>query len=138
MTYVIEQHPTLPLLVTTFSGYVDADEFVRWNTELLARASALGLSHSYVLMDIRQADTDFAAIVQGLTRMSQAVQQTPNAIETFFAFLGSHPMARLSVDMMRQPQYGGFDVPIFLTYEDAVAAFEADMKLRQQRTQDAK
>jgi hypothetical protein len=137
MPYTIEQHPTMPLFITTFTGYISADEFAQWDTELLSMIGELKLSYGYVLMDIRQAETDFAAIVQGLTHISQAISAAETTIEGTFAFLGTHPMARLSVDMLRQPQYGGVEVPIFLTYEDAIVALEVDMKLRQQHGKEA-
>jgi len=135
MTYIIEQHPSMPMLVTTFTGYISADEFAQWSAELMAVISDMNLSYGYVLMDIRQAETDFGAIIQGLGRISQVLDAAQNTVEGVFAFLGTHPMARLTVDMLRQPQYGGLEVPIFQNYEDALAALQADMKLRQQDNQ---
>lgn len=139
MPYSIQQHPSMPLLVTSFLDHVNAAEFAQWGAELVQRISALALAcdYVYVLMDVRQANTDFSALIRGLASVRKATSESPRAVEGIFAFLGSSPMARLAANMLRQPQYGGIEVAIFLTYEDATAALEADMKLRQRHTQDA-
>ena len=51
-----------------------------------------------------------------------------------FLFVGNNVMAKLAANLARQPQFGGFEMPLFRTMEDADEFIRIDRSKRQRVT----
>lgn len=121
------------VMITRFTEQITLEVFAAWNAEL----DRLGAEHAasqpdfaclYLIMDVSQAQTDFMTIVQQMRVAPTQAQETdvqPGTLKMMF--LGSNPMAKLTVELAKRKEFfGGMDIPIFPTLEDALAFIAID------------
>ncbi|HVU14561.1 MAG TPA: hypothetical protein VHD90_24960 [Phototrophicaceae bacterium] len=123
------------VFVWKFAGMITVEDFRGWTLETSRLALESTLPRLYHVMDVRTGQSDFGAI---LSQMRQVGTQPPGVFsaqrEIHFLFVGSNQWAKLATNLSRQQQFGGFEMPIFHTMEDA----EAFIRVDQQRPIDVK
>jgi len=103
----------------TFTGEIDTALFHRWFTDTRERTVEAIPSVVYHIMDVRDAHTDFTAILTQMREVGR-VPRSPDERHTVQVLLvGSDAMARLAANLAKLPQFGGFEMPMFRSLEDA-------------------
>ncbi len=122
------------IFVWNFDGAITAEDFHGWFLETARVTLASPELRIYHVMDVRKGQTDFGAV---LGQMREAGTRPPTLYaprQVIFLFVGSNEMAKLATTLSRQQQFGGFEMPMFHTMEDA----EAFIRVDQQRPIDVK
>ncbi len=120
----IYQVEDAPIVVTRYTGRVApadiqaADEAAKPFFGKFQTAAVLIIDTSSA------AETGFKDIIDLLkTPPDPAARATPYPVRPFF--LGTHQLAKLYIDAMRQEQFGRMQIPMFVTLDDAIAAARA-------------
>ena len=116
------------IFIWNFVGKIDGAEFHRWFSEVRQLSQTSSASKIYHIMDVDQADTNFGAIMsQMLEAARQPIDQAPKAVrDNRFLFVGTNEMAKLAANLAKLPQFGGYEMPIFRTLDDALAFIRLD------------
>ena len=104
--------------VWTYTGHIDAEQFHGWYTQARQVTIESTLPTLYHIMDVRQAETDFGAILGQMREVGKDPFNEINGRVINFLFIGDNQMAKLAANLARQPQFGGFEMPMFRTMED--------------------
>ena len=130
MGYALTQESDDTFL-STFEGEIDADLFHRWFVDTRQHTVEAVPLTVYHIMDVRQAYTDFAAILTQMREVGQ-VSRSPDDRHTVQVLLvGTDAMAKLAANLAKLPQFGGFEMPMFRTLEDAREYVGIDRTKRQ-------
>ena len=112
-------HDADDTFIWTFVGWIDSEEFRRWYADARQMTVNSSLPTLYQVMDVTQADTDFGAILGQMREVGKAPFYAIDQRTINFLFVGTSEMAKLAANLARQPQFGGFTMPMFRTMEDA-------------------
>ena len=117
----IYQVENAPIVVTRYTGHVipadiqAADEAAKPFFAKIQAAAVLIIDTSSA------AETGFKDIIDLLkTPPDPAARTTAYRVQPFF--IGTHQLAKLYIDAMRQKQFGGNQIPMFASLDDAIAA----------------
>src|SRR5579871_3447971 len=116
------------IFVWNFDGAITAEDFHDWFLESARVTLESPEMRIYHVMDVRTGITDFGAV---LSQMRDAGTQPPDFFaprRVIFLFVGNNAMAKLATNLSRQQQFGGFEMPIFHTMEDAEAFIRIDQQ----------
>lgn len=138
MPFVNEHAADSPVIISTFSGTITMEDFRQWNA--LVVTTTMTFLHApfeklYFILDVRTAHTDFPTIMAQM-RENANVQPTPDfdGEGVDILLVGLDAMAKLASEMARLPQFGGFEMPLFRSLEDALAYVTVDQQKLKQRT----
>jgi hypothetical protein len=117
------------VFIWTFTEQIDSETFLRWFTEMRAASFDSPLLSIYHVIDVREAHTDFGAI---MTQMRHVGEQPPDVVykgrNVRALIVGMDAMARLASDLAKLPQFGGFTMPVFRTLDDALDFIRVDQQ----------
>lgn len=120
----IYQVEAAPIIVTRYGGNVTAADvqaadaaakpfFDRLQTEIVLIIDTTGAT-----------ETSFTDII-GLLRTPPDPEMRKAAYPVHPFFIGTHQLAKLYIDAVRQKRFGGMQIPMFVTLDDAIAAAHA-------------
>lgn len=121
MPYQFKAYPNEAILLVSLHDPLDLEsEIENIFNEISAKVDQM--QHPAVIIhDFRDFTQTFSGLMMGL----QAQTQTPNApgtitdARTRTIIVGSNEIARMAAEAVRQEQYGGLDIPIYETVEEA-------------------
>ncbi|MBI1256222.1 MAG: hypothetical protein GC204_02010 [Chloroflexi bacterium] len=118
----------------TFTGEIDAALFHSWFVDTRQRTIDAVPLMIYHIMDVRAAHTDFTAVLTQMREVGKA-GGSPDGRHTLQVLLvGTDAMARLAANLAKLPQFGGFEMPMFHSLEDARESVRIDRIKRQNVT----
>lgn len=123
MPYTVEHLPDEPIVVVTFEGKIDADLILEADQHINAAIQRNGVN-SVLIFDTTHAETDFTHMM-GILRATTGdwdAEPADAPFEVLVAFVGTSAMVKLYVDGARQKQYGGRQLPLFASLDDALPA----------------
>jgi len=103
----------------TFTGEIDAALFHSWFGDTRQRTIEAVPLTVYHIMDVRAAYTDFAAILTQMREVGQAGRSPDGRHTVQVLLVGTDAMARLAANLAKLPQFGGFEMPMFRSVDDA-------------------
>jgi hypothetical protein len=124
-------YPDDPIVLTVFEGTIASSELQRWWLDMVETVLGRQSPYVYLVIDVQQATSDFGAIF-GMYRdgtVARAVAQLADT-ELIGIVVGSHEMARLSVDLSQHAQFGGVPVTASPNLADAHAFIDLDLQRR--------
>ncbi len=121
MATTIQRLDDEPIIIVTYEGTLGTEQLAEFapHGAQLQRESPVPL---YWIIDVHATTSDFAQIVKILAHQSRGNPGTASNAPGRVFMVGSAYMTRLYVDAMRQPQFGGLDIPMFPNLDDALAA----------------
>ena len=134
MTYTLT-HDADDTFIWTLTGSIDAAEFHRWYGESRQVTLESSLPTLYHVMDVSAAQTNFGAILSQMREVGQAPFVAIDGRSINFVFVGSNEMAKLAANLAKLPQFGGFEMPMFHTMDDAQEFIRIDRAKPQRATQ---
>ncbi len=81
----------------------------------------------YRISDIRKAQTSFAEMLKILQAARGGRAGSPTDPRIRQLFVGSNQWINMARNVMEQPQFGGVQIPIFASMDDAIAYVRADL-----------
>jgi hypothetical protein len=120
MPYQFELLKDESILITTFSGQLNAAELREWWQAVDEQSAALG--RGYHIIDIRSLGLDLNGMF-GLGReqwVQEAVRRFPN-FPLAPVVVAHESLSRIAASAMRQPDYNHLLVPIFANHDEALA-----------------
>ena len=131
MSVKVEKLPEEPVIVLTYEGHLDVETV----TSAFAQSRALAESMSgvvYRISDVRLGQGDFRDVIQVMGQVRAGVPGSSADPKIKGVLVGTHQMARLYADMMRQSQFGGVQIPFFKTVEEALDYIHVDQQSHHQ------
>ncbi len=129
MTVTTRRIPNEQIIVVTISNPFTAGDPTTGNRET-ARLLDENKGPVYRIEDLSSLDLPFSVLVQGMAeathRSSEGSLNDPRAPRLIM--VGSKPNHQMIVDSLKQAQYGGLNVPLFATVEEALAHARAELK----------
>jgi hypothetical protein len=122
MAIIVDKLPDEPIIIATLVDPVelaDSQRGTEFTTQVLGEIDG----PVYVINDFRHAHIDFSFMVQGLV---EALQKTRNKSGSIhdprirMVAVTDSGMFKIAVQAAQHVQYGGFDIPLFATLEDAL------------------
>lgn len=119
MSVTVTRIPNEPILVATIEGDVDLSTI----QDLFAQSRELMKDmqgHVYRITDTRKAGVTFSElrdIVREAATRTEGSSTDPNVTPVF---VGNQQMLRMTSGLMRQQQFGGIQIPIFGSIEEAL------------------
>jgi hypothetical protein len=130
------------IITTTFDGYITPEDFAGWNSEIdqtQREVFSTPDGRVYVIMDVRgSVTTDFGTIIREMNSVPDDMADVMPFMDRFtMMFVGDAPMAKLTVELARRSSFfGGRNVPMFRTMEDAHAFIAIDRQQAHARAGD--
>jgi hypothetical protein len=112
-------HDTDDVFIWIFEGHIDSAGFHDWYVQTRQVTIESPLPTLYHIMDVLKAETDFGAILGQMREVGQDPFVAIDGRSINFLFVGSNEMAKLAANLAKLPQFGGFEMPMFRTLEDA-------------------
>jgi hypothetical protein len=116
-----------PIVIVTYQADITAQDVqaASIRSSEIAQASPEAL---YWIVDLSQVQANFQDAIQAVTYVSRGSPgvTSGNAARTFL--VGSHQLVRFFQDAMSQPQYGGLQLPLFRSLDDALAALRVKIQ----------
>lgn len=122
MAFTTETLPDEPIIITTLQGYMSAFEIIQARWAARDAMVALDSPYVYYIMDVREATSSFAEIVQHLKAYAADRDQAtlPKAMKMSMMIVGTDRLAELSAQLLRNVEYGGRVVPLSPSMEHAL------------------
>jgi hypothetical protein len=113
--------PNEPIILATLEGRIDVETMKQVFAQSAALADGMR-GRIYRITDVRRVSnaesfTDIIAIVREAAKGMPGSTTDPRIVPMF---VGTHQMAKLAADLLRQQQFGGKQVPMFKSVEDAL------------------
>jgi hypothetical protein len=108
------------VFIWTFRGFIADDELGQWFETVTQLTAASQEAKVYHLMDVRDGESDFPAVRALMRRAAQVRLDLlyPDRLIKFVV-IGTKPIVQFAVTLGEQERFGNFDIPIFLTMENA-------------------
>ena len=118
MSLTVERLPDEPIIIATFHGNTNVEEA----HNLFAQSDALidGDEKVVRITDYRELTPDFATAMKAAQMVKQGEPGSTSDPRITPIIVGTTAWARLSRDMIRQPQWGSVEIAIFTTMDDAL------------------
>ncbi len=117
----IYQVEDAPIVVTRYSGHVTSADVHAADVAALPFFTRLQAAAVLIIDTSGAAETGFKDIIDILkTPPDPTTRATAYPVQPFL--IGTHQLARLYVAAVRQRQFGGMQIPMFVTLDDAIAA----------------
>src|SRR5262249_46479405 len=132
MSVTVERVPNEPIIVATLEGFVSLDTL----KELYLRSVELTgdiTGHWYRITDVSALNSSFMEVLKMVREASQGLPASSGDPNLTVVLVGANDMARLFADVLRKPQYGGLEIPIFKCMEDALYFVHIDLSQRQRK-----
>lgn len=124
MPATVEQYGDESVIVLTFVGTINA-EIVR---DAFARCAEIAETIEgmvYRISDIRQGEATFWDVLNVIAQVRERIPGASGDPKIKGVFVGSHPLARLYADFLRQ---FGIQTPFFRTVEEALDYVRMELK----------
>ncbi len=127
MSVKVEKLPDEPVIILTYEGHLDVETVRTAFTQSLVLAeSTPGVV--YRISDVRLGEGDFRDVMQVMEQVRAGIPGSSADPKIKGVFVGTHQMARLYAEMMRQSQFGGVQIPFFKTVEEALDYIHVDQQ----------
>jgi hypothetical protein len=123
----VEKLPDEPVLVITYEGHLDVETVKSAFTQSAALAAKID-GAVYRISDVRKGEGDFIDLMQIMAQVRAGIPGSSADPKIKGIFVGTHYMARLYADLMRQEQFGGIQIPFFKTVEEALDYIHVEMQ----------
>lgn len=127
MSVQVEKLPDLPVIVLTYEGHMDVE------TVMSAFAQSAVISNTiegsvYRISDVRKGEGSFADVVGIIKAIRESAVGSSADPKIKGIFVGSHQLARMYADFLKQEQFGSTAIPFFQTLEDALEYIAIEQK----------
>ncbi len=120
----IYQVADAPIVVTRYTGRVTPADIQAADEAAKSFFSKFQTAAVLIIDTSSAAETGFKDIIDLLkTPPDPSARATAYPVRPFF--VGTHQLARLYIEAARQEQFGGAQIPMFVTLDDALAAARA-------------
>jgi hypothetical protein len=139
---VLEQGP-VTIIISRFSGHLTREVFSDWNQTFDRMGIDLevnGIARLYSIMIVPPGTTtDFGTIVEEMRVAPDDVNLPGGTPDRFrMMFVSQEGMVKLAVQLAKRSEFfGGQDVPMFRTLDDALAHIAVDRQSVEQGTDDS-
>lgn len=127
MPVTVRRIPNEPILVAVLTGLVDVpimEELFRRSAELMQEFDG----PVYRITDVREADSNFAemmGVIQGASKGQPGSTTDPRV---HAVFVGNNQWVQMIRTALHLKQFGGLNLPMFLTEEDALDYIRLEMQ----------
>ncbi|MDX2159944.1 MAG: hypothetical protein SF162_01340 [bacterium] len=121
----IERVAHEPILIFTYDGRIDFDALAQSFDAAQPQVEAIladGYDTLYSILDVRHGSSTFLDVIDILKRDDDTQIELNVLREMQWVMVGTDAMSKLYIDIARQEQYGGWQIPLFAHVDDALAA----------------
>ncbi|MBC7813997.1 MAG: hypothetical protein H7175_22780 [Burkholderiales bacterium] len=128
MSIIVEKLPDEPIIVVTYAGELNLEivsAAFRQSAEIMDRLDGT----VYRISDIRQGTSEFSDTMDIIHRIRHSRNVSGSTLDPRLkaVFVGSHVLAEMYADILKQSEYGGKEIPFFNEMDDALAYIRSDM-----------
>jgi hypothetical protein len=128
MPYTVQRLPSEPIIVVSWSNPTDsAKDSLKMSAEVDALI-APDENHIYCVQDFRNLKVDFSSMVTGMATQREKRPGAAGDPRLRTIMVGSGLLWELASKGAKQLQYGGLDIPLFSSVDDAVAYARTKVK----------
>ncbi len=120
MSSTIERLSGEPIMVVKHHGYLRAENLETFRVTAAQIAAEATVPLIWII-DVSDTETDFAQIMKMVIHESRGEAGTASNAPGRVILVGSHQLTRLFQNAMSQPQFGGLDIPMLPSLNDALA-----------------
>jgi hypothetical protein len=121
MAYTVQRIPNEPIIVLkVMNPFNPAKEVPEQNAEI-AKLSQGVTPPVYLISDLSELKISFSDLVVSLAEVKRDEESAFNNKNLVTLTVGSNEMVRLSVEAAKQKQYGGVNIQIFGSVDEAIA-----------------
>lgn len=121
MPYKVERLPNEPIIVVTWQSPTDPGEDADKMCEEVDACIKPDETKVYCINDFREVKINFSALVSGMAVQRQNRPGAAGDPRIRSIMIGSGTLWDLASKAAKQLQYGGLDMPLFATLDDAIA-----------------
>lgn len=120
-----------PILISFLTNTISAEEMHQWWIEMVNQGLALQSGLVYLVMDVTRAQLDFNLVLSTFqdADVQNALAYLQN-VELASMFVGINAIAQQAAQFAGRIEFGGVEVPLFQSLEDAHAYIAADLQRR--------
>lgn len=121
MPVAYELLPEESIIICTFTGDFkteDLRQMYRTCDELLNKT----YSHLYRISNFSAVDSTFPEVMAAIKEIGSDLPGGASDPRVTTCVVGSNQWTRMAVDFLKRPQFGGLQISLFQTIEDALAA----------------
>lgn len=121
MPVTVQQLPDEPILMTTLFGQATYEDYLTMYAEIQKfREGNTGIM--YRITDTTQVnEVAFAQVIETLKIASKGTVGSATDPNMRVVYVANRPTVLFGLNAMRQQQFGGIEIPVFKTLEDALA-----------------
>ena len=127
MPATVTRLPNEPIVVVKITPPADPQKEVGEVTQAIAEMFEGKEGPIYRINDFTDANLSFPVLVTGLALETQGLPGSFSDPRVKMVFVGTSDMVELGAKSMRQEQYGGLDILLFATLDDALAHIRAEL-----------
>ncbi|MDX1994668.1 MAG: hypothetical protein SF029_19955 [bacterium] len=121
MPYKVTRVPNEPIVVLEVSSPFDMITDLPAVFADIAKAKAGVASLTYCLYDVRNLQITFSDVVMGLAAHTKGEPGSVSDPTIRVILIGSDELLRLASEALKQEQYGQIALPMYATYDEAIA-----------------
>jgi hypothetical protein len=125
----VKRIPGEPIMISTFTGQVLLEDTRQSTAATLDFIRETG-GPVHVIADLTDIQASFMETLMILRDQAASGEGTTSDPNVLLMLVGSHTMVKLFADAMSQPQFGGIQIPMFKSIEDALAAARVEIAHR--------
>ena len=128
MSVVVEKLPDEPIIVVTYDGELNLEIVTtafRQSAEIMDRLEGT----VYRISDIRQGTSEFSDTMDIIHQIRETQNVSGSTLDPRLkaVFVGTHILAEMYVDILKQSEYGGKEIPFFKDMDEALTYIREDM-----------
>ncbi|PJF29828.1 MAG: hypothetical protein CUN52_06360 [Phototrophicales bacterium] len=121
MPFKNEILPNLPVIYTHYTGQLSANILEESMMDLPAYIQQIQRPIIFQILDVRNSDIDFNETLLFFNKISKNRPEWLDKLTFEVMFVGTNNMTKFSTQLLAQDQFGGLSIPIFKTFDDAIA-----------------
>jgi hypothetical protein len=128
MSITVEKLPNEPIIVVTYGGKLNLEivsDAFRKSAEIMDRLEGT----VYRISDIRQGTGAFSKTMDIIHKIRQSQNVSGSTLDPRLkaVFVGSHILAQMYADILKQSEYGSKEIPFFDDIDEALAYIRNDI-----------
>jgi hypothetical protein len=127
MPLTVERLPGEPIVVARFTGKVTAELVHEMFAESARFADEIG-DRVHRISDVSDIETTFSDLILILAEASHGQPGSPSDPRFQGTLVGANAWAKMYSDSLQQQQYGQLNIPVFDTFDAALAHIRSQIK----------
>jgi hypothetical protein len=121
MSFKNEILPDLPAIYIRYTGQLSATILEESMVDLPVYIQQIQQPIIFQILDVRNSNINFNEILLFFNKISKNRPEWLDKTNIEVMFIGTSSMVKLSTQFLAKEEFGGLSIPIFKTFDDAIA-----------------